>query len=346
MTCRARACQAAQLIASLTGLWSLVLLGGCGISSPTSQNAAASAGSSSTAASVISEGAQLGLAWSAGDATLRPVIGVPGSAQFGASLVPAGSYANAAFSPQSQSALIVDNKSNLYLLVLPSTQPALLTQVGGPNATIVFAPLGGYAVIYSPGGSTLTVISGLPKQPIAAQIQAGAAIQAAAISDAGTTLIAAAAGNGGVAIASIPAAGAQTAVTTMGGYGGMAFLPASEDILLADSSANTLARLRNGTLQALASAKDGLNQPLAVAASLDSHWAVTANRADGTLVRVDLTMGTPTVRSTCSCSPSTLLPLTGNAVFELTPPGTSAAWMVEADDLVPRVLFIPPARHS
>jgi hypothetical protein len=272
-------------------------------------------------------------------------VGVPGSAQFGTSLVPAGSYANAVFSAQSESALMADKKNNLYLLALPSTQPALLTQGIGPGATMLFSPLGGYAVVYSPGASALTVISGLPKQPIATQVQAGAAIQAATISDSGMTLIATGTASG-VNIASITASGSPTAIATLGGYGGMSFLPGSEDILLADSSANTLDRLHNGTLQILASAKDGLNQPLAVAASLDSHWAVTANRANGTLVRVDLTAATPTVRASCSCTPSTLLQLTGNAVFELTAPGTAATWMIEADDAVPRVLFIPPVRHG
>jgi hypothetical protein len=271
---------------------------------------------------------------------------VPGSAQFGASVVSPGSYSNAAYSAQGQVALIADNKGDLYLLSLTaSSQPALLTQGIAQNSVMRFSPLGGYAIVYAPGASSATLISGLPKQPVASQVSAGAPIQAATVSDADTLLLATTAA-GGIAINTITASAMRSSVATLAGFGGMVFLPGSEDILLADSVANTLARLHSGTLQMLATSKDGLNQPLAVAASLDNHWAVTANRADGTLVRVDLTSLTPSVRSTCSCSPAALLPLNGNAVFQLTAPGTAASWMIEADDLVPRVLFIPPVRRA
>jgi len=344
MTCRVCECHFKQRTACAMRLLGLLLLAGCGISSPPS-NAPAAASSNSTAAGAVADGAELGLAWNAGDATLRPVLGVPGSAQFGASVVPAGSYSAAAFSPQSQLALVTDKKSNLYLLALPAAQPVLLAQGAPANAAIVFAPLGRYAAVFAPGASSAILISGLPQQPAAAQTPAGATVQAAAVSDAGTLLLAAST-SGGTAITAITASGARSTVATLAGYGGMAFLPGSEDILLADSAANTLSRVHNGVMQTLATAKDGLNQPFAAAASLDNHWAVTANRADGTLVRVDLTSATPTVRASCTCSPSTLLPLNGNAVFELTAPGTSASWMIEADDLTPRVLFIPPARHG
>jgi hypothetical protein len=344
MTCRVRECHHRQLIACAACFLGLILVSGCGISSPTSSLPPAS-GSGSAATGAISDGAQLGLAWSSGDATLRPVVGVPGSAQFGASLVPAGSYVNAAYSTQDQSALIVDKSGNLYLLTLSASQPSLLTQGIPAGATMIFAPLGGYALVYAPGASSATLIGGLPKQPIATQIQARAAIQAAAVSDAGTSLLATGSASG-VAITAITAAGTRSTVATLGGYGGMAFLSGSEDVLLADSASNTLARLHNGALRTLATTKDGLNQPLAVAASLDSHWAVTANHGNGTLVRIDLTAATPAVQSTCTCSPTSLLPLAGNAVFELTAPGTAAAWIIEADDLVPRVLFIPPVKQG
>jgi hypothetical protein len=328
--------------ASYAGILCVALLSGCGTSSPTMP---AAPGGTSASANAVQGGAQLGLAWSAADATLRPIIGVPGSAQFGSSVLPAGSYVNAAYSAHSQLALAIDKSGNLYVLLLSTAQPVLLTQGISPSAAIRFSPLGGYAVVYAPGAASATLISGLPAQPIASSLQAGSAIQAAAISDAGTALIATGTG-AGISVTSITAGGTKSNLASLSGFGGMNFLAGSEDILLADSAANTLTRLHSGTPQILATAKDGLNQPLAVAASLDSHYAVTVNRADGTLVRVDLSAATPNVRSTCSCTPSTLTPLSGNAVFQLTAAGSSAAWMIEADDLVPRVLFIPAVRHS
>lgn len=328
---------------SYAGILCLGLLSACGTSSSTSMPAAP--GGSPASANAVPVGAQLGLAWSAGDTTLRPIIGVPGSAQFGSSILPAGSYVNAAYSARSQLALVIDKSGNLFVLPLSTTQPALLTQGISPNAAISFSPLGGYAVVYAPGAASATLISGLPGQPIAASLQAGSAIQAAAISDAGTALIATGTGTGST-VTVITTGGTKSNVASLSGFGGMTFLPGSEDILVADSTANTLTRLHTGSAQILATARDGLNQPLAVAASLDGHYAVTANRADGTLVRVDLSAATPILRSTCSCAPSTLTPLSGNAVFQLTAAGSAAAWMMEADDVVPRVLFIPAVRHS
>lgn len=336
-------CRIEQAVYS-TGILGSLLLSGCGITS-TSTNSPSSTGANSSSSASVQSGAQLGAAWNAADATLRPVLGVPGSAQFGSSLVSAGSYINGAFSAQSQSALLVDKSGNLSFIATPGSQPALLSTGVATNAVIAFSPLGSYAVVYFPGANTAMLVKGLPQQPTAASLQMASAMQAATVSDAGTILAASRAG-GRVSLITLTAAGAQTTVASVAAYGGMVFLPGSEDILFADSAANTLTRLHSGSGQTLATATDGLNKPLAVAASLDGHWAVTANSADGTLVRIDLTAATPTIRSTCACTPSILTPLKGNAVFQLTAPGAAATWMIEADDLLPRVLFIPPVGHG
>ena len=186
MNCRVRACRHLPRFVCYAATVCCGLLIGCGTASTTTATPPPSSGNS-TSASAVQEGAQLGLTWSPGDATLRPIVGVPGSARFGSSIVAAGSYSNAAYSAQGQLALVVDKSNNLYLLTLPGSQPALLTQGIPASATIRFSPLGGYAIVYAPGAASAILISGLPKQPLAAQIQAGAAIQAAAVSDAGTS---------------------------------------------------------------------------------------------------------------------------------------------------------------
>jgi hypothetical protein len=124
----------------------------------------------------------------------------------------------------------------------------------------------------------------------------------------------------------------------------MSFIAGSEDSLIADAGANTLTRYHGGVGSVLATHTNGLNQPFAVAASQDGHWAVTADQADGSIVRIDLTGITPPVLSTCACSPTQLSGLTGNAVFELAAPAATPGWMIEADGPTARVLFIPPVR--
>lgn len=336
---RPTACSAAVLCLSL------LLVSGCGTVTPSS-GTSGSSGSSSPSQALVGGGPELGLLWNASDSTLRPLIGVPGAAQLGAPLFPAGSYVTAAFSAQTQTALLVDGKGNLQWMTLPSLSPQTITQRIPAGASVAFSPKGRYAIVYAPGGTSILTISGLPQQPATASVSAGSPVVAAAISDAGTLLLAANAGNSGVAVTTATAGGTRTTLGTLGGYGGMNFLPGSEDVLLSDSAANTLTRWHSGTSAVLATHASGLNTPYAVAASLDDHWAVAADRADSNLVRVDLTGATPPAQSSCGCVPGLLSPLSGNAVFELVAPGKAPGWMIEADDSVARVLFIPAARSG
>jgi hypothetical protein len=321
---------------------SLLLVSGCGtVISHTSTSG--STGGNSASSATVAGGAQLGLLWSAADSTLRPLIGVPGATQLGAPIFPAGSYGNAAFSAPTQTALLVDPKGNLQWMTLPSLNPQTLAQGIPAGAAIAFSPRGAYAVVFAANSASLLTISGLPQQPAANSASAGAPLIAAAVSDAGTLLLAASTGKGSVSVTSITAGGSRTALANLAGYGGMAFLPGSEDILLSDSVANTLVRYHNGSSTVLATHASGLNRPFAVAASLDDRWAVAADRADSNLLRIDLTGVVPPAQSTCTCSLSQLSALGGNAVFELASPGAAPGWMIEADDPVARVLFIPAA---
>ena len=335
-------------LARFAGVISAAILLVSGCTSVTSPNSGTS-GSTTTSTpkqAAVSTGPQLGLIWNASDSTLRTLAGVPGSSQLGPALFPAGAYATGAFAYPTQTALLLDPKGNLQIMVLPSTQPQTLAQGFSTAASIVFAPRGAYAVVFSPGSSSVLEVSGLPLAPIANVITATAAVQGAAISDAGTLLLATSAGNGGAAVTSIAANGTRASLATLGGFGGIGFIAGSEDSLVADSAANTLSRYHNGSATILASHANGLNQPFAVAASQDGHWAVTADQADSSLLRIDLTGATAPTLSTCSCSPTQLSALSGNAVFELAAPAAAPGWMIEADGPSSRVLFIPPVRSG
>jgi hypothetical protein len=323
----------------------LLLVSGCGTVIPSGATSGSS-GSGSASSATVAGGAQLGLVWGAADSTLRPLIGVPGATQLGAPLFPARTYVTAAFSAQTQTALLVDPKGNLQWITLPSLSPQTLAQGIPAGVTVAFSPKGAYAVVFASGAASIVTVTGLPQQPSASSLSAGGPIVAAAISDAGTLLLATTTANNGVAVTTSAASGSRATLAALGGYGGMTFLPGSEDILLSDSAANTLTRYHNGAATVLATHASGLNQPFAVAASLDDRWAVAADRADSNLLRIDLTGVVPPAQSTCTCSPTQLSSLRGNAVFELAPPGNAPGWMIEADDPVARVLFIPPARSG
>ncbi|MGP8250713.1 MAG: YncE family protein [Terracidiphilus sp.] len=322
----------------------ILLVSGCGKS--TIDSGSTSSGSSTPAGTTVSTGAQMGLIWNSSDSTLRTLAGVPGATQLGAALFPAGTYSAGAFAGPTQTALLIDPRGNLKVMTLPSQQPVSLAGNVSPSSQIAFSPHGGYAVVFVPGSTSLLVVTGIPQSPAVATVTSAAQIQGAAVSDAGTLLVAANGASAGVIVTATTANGTRSTLATLAGFGGMSFVPGSEDALLADSSANTLARYHNGTATTLATGVNGLNQPFAVAASQDDHWAVTADRAGSSLLRVDLTGATAPAQSSCICSPTQLSALNGNAVFELVAPGTAPGWMIQADSPTSRVLFIPPVRSG
>lgn len=331
--------------AAIPLLWSTGCGGNAATSSGTSSGMGTTGTSNSAPAGNVSGGATLGLVWNSADKTLRPVVGVPGSSWLGSSIVPAGAYSTAAYSASSGVALLTDSHGNLSLITPGSQQPVPLAQAVPSTPEIVFSPDGQRAAIFDPNSDSATVVSGLPSQPIVSTITSHGAISALALSDEGAVLVASP-GAAGVAITEISSSGALSTPASLAGFGGMTFLPGSNDFLLADSSNNTLVRFHSGSRQTLATHADGLNQPLAVAASADGQWAVTANRADGTLVRVNLTGTATPSRALCACSPTELLPLAGNAVFELTPPGTAPSWLMDADRSTPGIFFVPPTTNK
>ncbi len=321
---------------------------GCGTNvsnNPAGNGSGSSVSSNTASAGTVSSGASLGLQWSPVDQTLRPIVGVPGSSWLGASVVTAGVYASASYSAASGAALLTDSHGNLSLILSGSQSPQVLAQGAPANAHIVFSPDGQRAAVFAPNSGSAMLVTGLPGQPGVSNYTSTSAIAALAISDDGALLIASP-GSAGVAITEVSSTGAQATVATLAGFGGMTFLPGSDDFLLADSVQNTLVRIHNGTAQTLATHADGLNQPLAVATSADGQWAVTANSADGVLVRVNLSGAAAPAKALCACSPSELTPLAGNADFELTEPGKSASWMIDAARNTPSVFFIPPTQSS
>lgn len=322
----------------------ILLVSGCGKSSINSTSTAS--GSSTPAGTTVSTGARMGLIWNSSDSTLRTLVGVPGAAQLGAALFPAGTYSAGAYAGLTQTALLIDPKGNLKVMTLPSQQPVSLASNVLPSSQIAFSPHGGYAVILVPGSTSLLLVTGVPQSPLVATVTSTTQIQGAAVSDAGTLLVAANEAPSGVIVTATAANGTRSALATLAGFGGMSFVPGTEDSLVADSSANTLARFHNGTGTRLATGVNGLNQPIAVAASQDDRWAVVADRAGGSLLRVDLTGATPPVQTSCTCSPTQLSALNGNAIFEMVAPGTAPGWMIEADSPTTRVLFIPPVRSG
>lgn len=313
------------------------LLSGCG----SNHSASSSAGTSATSANaaIAEEGPQLGYVWSGSDQSLRPVLGVPGAAQFGVSVIEPGTYIAAAASPLSGVAILEDKTGDVSLMTLPSGPPLPLSGVRLSGAAqMIFSPSGANAVVFVTGQSAAYLLTGVAS-PTQTQVQALAspvALAGMAVSD--TAQVVSATGAAPTTLTLLT--GNDARVATLGGFGGIAFLPGGSDLLAVDSASSVLSWIQsNGSTQSFAS--NAFRSPFAVAASQDGHTAVVANGGDASVVRIDLTNAANQMRIPCVCQPDRLSALSGNALFALTGAGTAPAWMVNASATQPGALFIP-----
>ena len=320
------------------GLLTLSLAAGCG----SGVSSVVPAAGTKTAAGVPG-GPMLGFVWSASDATLRPLLGVLGSGLVGQSIVPAGTYVTGAASSATDIGLVEDESGSLYLLNLPTPTVALAATGVPVPARIVFSPLGRVAVAYAPGGSSVTLVSGLTGQPVSAKytLPAGATLAAAAVSDVGTVLVATQ--TSPVRIETLSAAGQPALVATVGQMGGMSFFAGTEDALVADAGASTVLRATkvssSGGVQTLSSS--GVNRPGAVAVSRDGSWGLVANGGDASFVRLDLKSGTPNTKMTCLCQPNQASVLAGGKAFRLNDVGSGPVWVADLSTTAPQLIFVP-----
>ena len=290
----------------------------------------------------VPAGPTLGYVFSPTDGTLRALLGVKGSAQVSASIVPAGVYVAGDASMASSTALLEDGTGSLFAFDLPLSQPLHVADNLPANVTVAFAPGGQTAVVYAPGAGSVLVVSGLPASP-QTQMRAvsGGALVAAAVSDAGAVVIAV---GTPLKVGTLSAAGAFAPVASLQAVGGMSFLPGSDDVLIADGGASTAMVVHSVSTSATSQALTvpGLNQPVAIAGSNDKHWAVIADGGDQNLFRVDLTGGTAAQKLGCACQPSAVSALAGGGTFRVNTLYGGPLWTVDTSTTAaPQLLFVP-----
>jgi hypothetical protein len=310
-----------------------VALAGCG-------TVAIPGAGSAPVVSAVSNGPQLGYLWNSADQTLRPVLGVPGSSLLGESVTAAGLYSNGAASARSAIALLQSADGSVRSMALPSGSAQLIAGASfSGNAQIVFSPSGTSALLFSPGAASLLLITSLGTTPQAQTLAAPAALLSAAVSD--TAQVAAVSGSGPITVALLT--GNRGTLSTLSGFGGLGFLPGGDDLLLADNATSVVTVIRHSsTAPAPQTFTAGSIQgPVGVSASLDGRWAVVANGADPSVVRLDLSGANAPLRIACACQPALLAPLRGNAVFSLMPLGATPNWIADASATTPRTVFIP-----
>ena len=276
--------------------------------------------------------------------SLHQMPGLPGASWLSAPLHLGMRLAAGAVSPRQD-----------YLLGLTvSDRRAILLRFAGGSTLLAGVDAGADRVVLSPSGTAvifafdargrLQIITGLPDAPtLAGSVdlsQLPGAPAAIALSDDGTSILASAPAGDGAAIFALSSQSVPRLLMNGGDFAALAFLRNSTDALVADRLRNTLYRLHGAEIVPLAAAADGIAAPVSIAASADGSRIFVVNSATATVGFVGAAGGPWTLLS-CSCSPATLAPLAGNAVFRLTEVSEEPLWILDADSPDPRLLLVP-----
>ena len=127
------------------------------------------------APTAVSTGPQLGYTWDTATHALRPILGVPGSSQFGQPITAAGLYVTGAASANSSIGLVQETDGSIDTVALPSGSA---TRIGGvtvaAGTTILFSPSGQNAILFAPGGTSVTLLTALGGTPVVQSLTAPA----------------------------------------------------------------------------------------------------------------------------------------------------------------------------
>jgi hypothetical protein len=323
-----------------------LLIIGCGSNRVTSSAAPGSA--SPTAAATAANQPILGYAWDSSHNGFRAMLGVPGAASLSNSVIHQGSFTSATFCQRKNFALLGNSTGALYAVSLPGGDPVLVTSQVGGGEQIAVSPSCAKALIYKPGTSSGVLMSGLPSAPQMETLSfsTSGSIAAAAVGDLGDVALAVLGSDGSTALQLLPSSGSMSSpLLNLQNYGAMTFVPGGDAILVADAGTNQLWMVAPSLpSKQLASASDGISLPLAIASSADGRAAFVANRTGIPLLRVDLVGNTAPAKVACACKPSELIPLSGNAIFQISDLSSGTIYALDASQAIPKALFIPAGR--
>lgn len=292
---------------------------------------------------VVSAAPKLGYAWNSNDKTLRPIIGIPGAAQFGESVTSAGIYGQGEADPTGSIAVLLGDDQSVYTMSLPGGSPVLVAGKAPIASTIVFSPKGTWAFIFSRGSAAGKLLTQLSGTALSKNVTFSGPLKDAMVSDAGTVAAALNAPDD-IAVQATASSGAVLPLAAVKGYGGMSFIAGTEDLLLADASTDSLLRFRSASTSPSSSPVPTaglLKKPVSLATSRTSRWAVIANSGDASVIRVDLSGGTPAQRTVCNCKPSTVNQLSDEGSFRLTALQDGPVLIGDASKSAFPILFIP-----
>ena len=286
-------------------------------------------------------GPVLGMVFQSGTGAIRPLLGVSASSRLGAALDAGPALAQAAAAETYAVGVEADNGA---AMLISAAGRNALAGVPAEADRVVLSPSGTAAAFYFNQSRTAYLVSGLPDSPsVAGQAITGSQPFAMAVSDDGSTLLTIEQNGRDREQLMAYAGGQAPAMLWFGPHiRDVEFNPHSLTALMVQPDAVATVSIGSGA-QVIAGAQDGLANVIAAAVSGDGSKVYIAMESGQVMVR-DLQAKTQTSIS-CSCQPTTLARLKGNAVFRLNEIGGTPLWLVDGDGAAPRVMFVASSQQ-
>ena len=298
----------------------------------------------------------LGYIFDSASRTVHPLQGTTGKAQLGDALPSAATFSTFAAAPGQPYGLAVDASSRAAYFVELTPVAASASPISALNGgadRIVISPAGSAAAFYGRQSRSVQILRGLPEarsvsSPIGLDSLHGL-ITAMAVNDAGDSLLVGIAAESGGALYLTGPSRDPRHIIAAGRIVSIAFLPNSNDAVIADHDRNEVTWIRSvaespaATL--LGGEQDGIIQPAAITASRDGLSVYVLNGRRRRVTRLAVAGGAPSSIG-CDCKPDRLTPLAGNAVFGLTAASGSPLYIYDGDResngrLDPRIVAVP-----
>lgn len=298
----------------------------------------------------------LGYAWDASSQALRPVKGIPGASVLGGAIVSApGQGANfiaSASSGVSGTALFLDANGGVFQSVLSQGKLSQVASLPGASG-LALSSSGAYALVTgkdASGAGIAAVISGLPQTPSTRKLNltASGAVLGGAASDTGTVAVATGSSETGVAVSAFVGLSAASTIASLQAFGGMQFVPGSDELVLADGESGALtsvSKVNTAPVVATLSPAGAIAAPIGLDVTPNGRWVVAANHA-GDVLRIDLSGAAASARAHCACAPTQVVAMNGSTAgttARLITAGSGPLWILDASAATPKVQFIPAA---
>ncbi len=315
--------------------------------SPTLLAALLLAASASQAATRYSlQGPVLGHVLDPDAGSLHRVDGIPGASGIGAPLSLDFLVAQATVASSQEFAIVRDEEGKFLFVNLTASPPTAVELEGalaGAEGAII-SPTSQRAALYSAASGEVQLLedlTGRPTEGETLQLAEGVGEWTAfALSDMGVVLAASAQAGAGSLYALSGSAG-STRIGAVQRVSDLAFFAGSNDAVAADTAANEVILIRDVVARrqtaVIASSSDEITNPFGVEVTADGRYVAVA--MPGGVASVPVFGGTP-VFTSCACAPTSLVPLAGGNVFQLTSDIRAPLRIVQVG-AASRVLFVP-----